>query len=441
MLWNRYGCHAAPRQNGCNSKVTVAVTHDAQLDEYERSSELSVQTKVRACLIAAGGVAALVGGVAAGMSIRLARVAVRVESGNVRPVTVTRLVQSRSGEPPRVWIRGEGAFAQGVYSLLFDSPGAKPQGEPNGHARLGPVLKRKGQAALRDIVKVDRGKLETGASGRMTGWWYTAADELGYRVEHVKYDSERGPIDAWIVHPRWKRKKRYAIHTHGRGANPAETFRGLAPFAQAGVTSIVIAYRNDDGQPKGHGGRYGLGISESRDIDAAIELAIERGAERVTLVGWSMGGTASLYAANRGRFRNYIDGIVLDSPGSDWRAIIRSHAAARKVPRCIAEIGMALIRRGIVRSGEPGGIDFEAISPQTFAKELTVPVLLLASENDRFVPWHGSQQIASLRPDLVQLKSVPDAGHVRLWNVDPEGWEQSVLTFVRALPKPAWRGQ
>lgn len=397
--------------------------------------------KVGACAAAVGGAAALLGGLAVGMSIGLARTAVRVESGNSRPVTVTNVLRSQSGNQLRVWIRGEGVFAQGAHSFLFEPAGTTPSGDPAGHARLGPVLKRAGREALREVVQVDQGTLEVGAKGRMTGWWYTSPAELGYRVEQVQYESELGPMDAWIVHPKWKRKKRYAIHTHGRGARPAETFRGLAPLARAGITSIVIAYRNDAGQPTAHGGRYGMGISESRDIDAAIAMALDRGAERVTLVGWSMGGTASLYAANRGQFRNYIDGIVLDSPGSDWQAILRSHAAARGVPRCIAEAGMALIRRGAVMSGEPGGIDFDSITPDSFADELTVPVLLLASPDDRFVPWDGSQRIAERRPDLVQFKSMPGAGHVRLWNVDPEGWEQTVLTFVNALPKPGWRGQ
>ncbi len=131
---------------------------------------------------------------------------------------------------------------------------------------------------------------------------------------------------------------------------------------------------------------------------------------------------------------------MLESPGTDWRDILRSHAAARRVPRWIANTGMGLISRGIVSSGEPDGIDFGSISPKIFAEELTVPVLLLASPNDKFVPWAGSRELAALRPDLVQLKSIQGAGHVRLWNTDPATWEQSVLTFVNALPRPGWRG-
>ncbi|GAA1319667.1 hypothetical protein GCM10020360_09550 [Nonlabens tegetincola] len=392
-----------------------------------------------ACAVSA---VAAVAGAGLALGAQLARLSVRVDRGLERPVEVRRLA---AGEVAGVWIRGGGAAGQGPQSLLFDAPHEVPGlgrgAQASGHARLGPVIARSGDEVLRRVVKVDRGTLVPGARGRMVGWWYTSPAELGYRVEEITYTSEAGEFEGWIVHPKRAKKRRWAIHMHGRGADPAETLRGIAPFARAGVTSLIISYRNDRGGPAGRNGRYGMGISESRDLDAAIAEARARGAERVTLMGWSMGGTASLVSVARGTHRDVIDGVVLDSPGADWPGILRDKAAQRRVPQWVADLGMRLLERGVVASGEPGGIDFDSLRPERLARGIDVPVLVLASPNDRFVPWHGSQVLAAERPDLVQFVSIPGAGHVRLWNADPDTWEQRVHTFVAALPRPGWRGQ
>ncbi|MFC5338266.1 alpha/beta hydrolase [Leucobacter denitrificans] len=391
----------------------------------------------------AAAAAGLTAGAAAfAASVQFARSTVRVAERSERSVRVLRVVR---GEVTRVWLAGEGVDALGRQSLLFETPddlaNVLSGREPSGHARLGPVVARSGISVLREVERVDRGTLEAGAEGRMVGWWYTRPEELGYRVERTSFESEIGELDAWIVRPRWPRKRRWAVHVHGRGARPEETFRGIAPLARAGVTSLIINYRNDEQQPPGHGSRYGLGISESRDVDAAVGRALDLGAERVTLVGWSMGGTASLLAAADGVNRHHIDGIILDSPGIDWPEILRWHTRLKRAPLWIANVGMRMLRAGLVSSGEEGGIDVQSLRPEHFASRLSVPTLVLASPDDRYVPWAGARELAGLCPEHVQLVTISGARHVRLWNVDPERWEQAVLDFAAALPRPGWRGQ
>lgn len=411
---------------------------------------MGITSTARRTILAVGAAAcAGVAGAAATLAVgaRVARLAVEVDAASEQPVRVLRRVTAE-GERDRVWLSGDGAAAPGVHSLLFwaagdPGPHAAPADAgalPPGHAKLGPVLATDGGAVLREVVSVDRGELVGGVAGRMAGWWYAGPEELGYRVEETSYETELGPMDAWIVRPRLPRKRRWAVHVHGRGADPAETLRGVAPLARAGITSLVIRYRNDAGQPAGENGRYGLGLSEARDVDAAVGAALERGAGRVTLFGWSMGGTACLIAAAAGEHRDLIDGIVLDSPGLDWPGLLRAHAALRRVPAPVADLGMRLLAGPLVRSGELAGLDLAALTPEALAETLRVQTLVLASPDDAFVPWHGARRFAELRPDLVQLTRINGADHVRLWNVGPERWERTVQTFVSALPKPAWRG-
>lgn len=335
----------------------------------------------------------------------------------------------------RVWIHGPDAALDGRYSFIWD--------EGAGHARLGPVVDRILDGGVdrvaRDVIAVDRGELAIGTRGRVTGWWYTDPAELGFETERVVIPVDGGLTWAWLVKPApgAERPGRWAVHVHGRGALPEETLRGVAPLARAGVTSLVLAYRNDPGAPRGIRGRYGLGLAERRDVDDAISWAVAHGAKRVTLVGWSMGGTASVLAAVRGPHRSVIDGLVLDSPALDWPSVLHRQARLVRLPAVFAEISMGLLQQGVVHGAVLGGrgTDLRALTADALAERLRVPTLIHASPEDTFVPWDGSLRFARLRPELVVLRRAAGE-HVKLWNVDPEGWEAATESFVRALGDP-----
>lgn len=395
------------------------------MGERHITRNLLVGTAAVVAGVAAGAAGAFVGGVA------LARRAVTPSRAPYTPVEVLEVFR-RDGSL-FVRLRGTDTALPGRYSLIFD-------GE-RGHARLGALQQDSARdSVVREVAEVPSGTLAPGGTGRIAGWWFTEPEELGFRTERITYPTELGDAEAWIVHPRVPRKRRWAVHVHGRGGRPAETLRGVPPFARAGVTSLIISYRNDPGAPAGENGRYGNGLSESRDVDAAIAEALRRGAERITLFGWSMGGTASLVAATRGAHRAHLDGVVLDSPAIDWRDLLYYQARRMRVPRPIADAGMTLLSEGRVRSGELDRLPIDALSATTFAAGLHVPTLIHASTGDTFVPCAGSEHLAELRPDMVQLHLHEVAEHVKIWNMSPEPWERSITQFVKALPRPAWRG-
>ncbi len=65
--------------------------------------------------------------------------------------------------------------------------------------------------------------------------------------------------------------------------------------------ALVPSYRNDEGVPPGPDGRYALGLSERRDVEAALRYAVDHGAREVLLMGWSMGGAIVLQLLDRCR--------------------------------------------------------------------------------------------------------------------------------------------
>lgn len=337
----------------------------------------------------------------------------------------------------RVWISGPDVGLEGSYSFIFDVTDRVTQ-HLAGHARLGPVTERRGSGrntqVAREILSIEQGDLRVGARGRITGWWYTSPEQLGYATRLVSIPMPNGVGWGWVISPERAVPGRWAVHVHGRGALPHETLRGVESFAEAGITSVVIAYRNDPGAPGGIGGRYGLGLSEQEDVDAAVGWTRSQGAERVTLVGWSMGGTAAVLAAGLGRNSGLVDSLVLDSPALDWPGLLRRQASLARVPALVAEIGVLLLRVGWVRGAVSGrrGTDISALTPERLAPLIRVPTLIHASGGDTFVPWEGSLRVARLRSSWVRLH--PSRGeHVKLWNADPIGWKAETARFLGQL--------
>ena len=383
------------------------------------------------------GAAAVVGAsiwLAAHFALRVLTPAPKPEAG-VRVIAVEGEIGSPEGA--LVWLQGTDVGLEGNYSLIFDAESRATQ-RAAGHARLGPVAAStgagRGLRVARPVLSVERGELRVGARGRITGWWFTEPEQLGYEVQRVALPLPNGVGQGWIVRPEHPVPGRWAIHVHGRGALPEETLRGVAPFAKAGVTSLVISYRNDPGAPEGLGGRYGLGLSESEDVDAALGWARGQGAARVTLVGWSMGGTAVVLAAGEGRNAPLVDGIVLDSPALDWPGILRHQARLAGLPAVLAGLSMLFLSQGVVRGAVAGsrGTDLARLDTARLASLVRVPTLIHASAGDTYVPWRGSLRFAQLRPGFVRLRPAPGE-HVKIWNVDPQRWESETADFIARL--------
>ncbi|HWD62421.1 MAG TPA: alpha/beta fold hydrolase, partial [Humibacter sp.] len=198
----------------------------------------------------------------------------------------------------------------GRYGLWFS--------DDRGYARLGEILGLDPDGAvIRAVEAVEWGDLASARRGRLTGWYYTAADDLGLPVESVDIPVDGGTAPAWLFRAS-EDTGHWAIHVHGRGARRQETLRAIPIFRDKGYTSLAISYRNDGDAPSSGDGRYALGATEWNDVDAAIAFALEHGARDIVLFGWSMGGAIVLQSAIRSPRADSVRGIVLDSPVVDW---------------------------------------------------------------------------------------------------------------------------
>lgn len=320
----------------------------------------------------------------------------------------------------------------GRYSLRFAN-GA-------GHAKIGEVIESDERSVTRAFLGLDAGELHVGTRGWMGAWYYWDPFELDLPFEEVSIPTDFGPAPAWRWpadpgHPR-AQAGHWAILVHGRGVDRRETLRAVPTFREAGYECLSVSYRNDGVGPRSQDHRYGLGSTESQDVEAAIEWALAHGARRIVLMGFSMGGAVVLQIALRRRFAEVLDGLVLDSPAVEWRSILAYHARAMHLPELSTVLAMGFLSSPAARmiTGLQQPIDLDELDVVARAKELDLPILLMHSLDDLYVPADASVALAEARPDIVRFEEYTVAGHTRLWNAYPERWTSEIADWLSRVP-------
>jgi alpha-beta hydrolase superfamily lysophospholipase len=318
------------------------------------------------------------------------------------------------------------SLTPGSYSLWFR--------QARGHARVGEILDYSASMVTRELLGVDVGDLGGAARGRFGGWFYLSPDDLECDWSDVVVQTELGPAPAWLVEAEGG-SVRWVIHVHGRAARRQETLRAIPVFREAGFTSLAISYRNDGDAPESADRRYGLGDTEWRDVEAAMQYAVDRGAQQIVLMGWSMGGAIALQALTRSGLVSRVSGVVLESPVVDWITALQYQGVLNRLPPLVRHWALVLLSRrwGGVMTGQRIPIDLRRLDLVARAAELHTPILLLHSVDDGFVPATASAALAAARPDLVTYEEFRTARHTKLWNYDRARWNGVIARWLDNL--------
>lgn len=323
------------------------------------------------------------------------------------------------------------AVTDGLLSFWFHAA--------RGHARIGHIVSETDHAVTRELLHVDCGNISEARRGRFNGWFYLYPSDLELDYENVVIPTELGAAPAWLVRPDSVKfpgtTSPWVIQVHGRAVMRAETLRAIPVFRDAGYASLLISYRNDFEAPDSGDGRYSLGDTEWKDVEAALAFAIEHGATSVVLMGWSMGGATVLQAVSRSSLADVVSGVVLDSPVIDWVNALDFQARSKGIVRPLRSLVYAMMGSswGRAFTGLDTPIDLRRLDFVTRAVELAVPTLILHSDDDVYVPSAPSKALAQARPDIVTLESFHTARHTKLWNYDPDRWNGVIREWLAEL--------
>ncbi|WP_448232858.1 alpha/beta hydrolase family protein [Microbacterium lacticum] len=303
------------------------------------------------------------------------------------------------------------------------------------YLKIGSVLSSDGGSVKRKLLTEVEGDMHLAAEAAFSGWYFQRPEELHLPFTEEHIHAAVGSCPAWLfpTGEPGENDGTWVIQIHGRGTTRAECLRAVPVFHALGITSLVVSYRNDGDAPRTRTGSYALGATEWRDVDAAIAWARRRGAERILLMGWSMGGAIALQAALGSAHRERIAGLILDSPVVDWRTVLAYQGRALGLPAPVTGLAIETLRADWTAPAtrSDGGIPFDRLDIVARAGELRHPILLLHSDDDGFVPSSASHALAQARPDLVELQTFSTARHTKLWNYDQERWTDAIGDWVR----------
>ena len=295
---------------------------------------------------------------------------------------------------------------------------------------VGAVVAEDADSVVRAVDAAGRELLAGVATARWSGYAVHLPQHVTDAVERVDVPTEVGPAPAWIMGD--QSAESWCVQVHGRGVTRRETIRAAPIYLARGMPVMAVSYRNDTEAPPSRDGKFWPGLGEWCDVDDAIGFAVARGARRIVLQGWSVGGQIAPLVARRSRHRRRIVGVVLDSPVVGWRPTFALQVALVNMPAWLAVTAVQLLESPASMLSGSRSLDFHELDNVLHADALAQPALVLHSADDGYVPPDGSRSLAAARPDLVEYHKWPQARHTELWNLDRARYERKVGDWLDA---------
>ena len=300
-----------------------------------------------------------------------------------------------------------------------------------GYGQVGDIQEIDGRHVVRDFVAF-LGTPVPGDLARLDSFAFPGDPQQAFGVPftNISFSSPLGDFPAWFIEGSGDT---WAIFVHGKGADRREALRMLPSVAASGLPSLVITYRNDEGAPHSDDGLYRYGETEWEDLEGAARYAVDHGATKLLLIGYSMGGGIVASFLYQSALADRVVGVILDAPMLDFEATVDWGARDRFAPWPVKDMGKQIAAWRF-------DIDWRALDYVGSAQKLSVPMLLFHGDDDPKVPVATSDELAAARPDLVTYRRTAGTGHVRSWNADPATYEAAAREFLvrlEAIPAPA----
>ena len=294
---------------------------------------------------------------------------------------------------------------------------------------VGPVLRESDERVTRRLSDV-HGFLVPGLDAGIDSNVYfgNPREARGLPYRSVDIPSELGPMPAWEI-PLSRRSRgsdAWSIVIHGINGDRQIGLRIAPTLRRAGFNSLLISYRDDLGAPSSPDGMHHQGQTEWRDLQAAVKYAIRRGARTIILDGYSMGGALIAQFMEHSLLADRIDGLVLDAPALNWKAILEFNATQMGFPSFAAlPVEWAIDART--------NVDWSSLDALQHTEDFHLPTLLFHGTDDKVVPIETSEEFAAELPDWVIFYEVAGAGHTQAWNVGPALYERRLSAFLTPL--------
>ena len=329
---------------------------------------------------------------------------------------------------------------RGIYGIIGQ----------NGDALVGNILSTSGTVVERELLELNGTIVEgdrirgtslvireknndykilgtSGWSGQAEEGVYTPKSVSNLDYETIFYKSDLGEFPAYLTK---EGDTGIVIFVHGyRGDYSREVFAKMraGDLVNMGYRSMIISYRNARGLPKDPSGIYQYGATEWRDLDAAINKALEF-SDNIVLWGTSGGGgPVSSWLVNTDD-KNKIKGIIYEAPVINFWESVEVNGAAR-----FPWLPSQLFSYFKIFTEVRYGVDFSEMDFTDAVINSTIPTLLFHGDDDEWVPVSMSDLIASERKENFTYIRYENVGHVTSWNADPDNYVYQLELFLNSL--------
>ncbi len=248
---------------------------------------------------------------------------------------------------------------------------------------------------------------------------------FGYQFETTTYPTELGDAEAWVI-PDREPSELWAIFVHGIGGIRENGYRIVQVLHEAGVPVVLITYRNDDGAPMSEDGLYSFGLTEWRDLEAAVDWTVARGAQRVVIAAESMGAAITGQYLKRGANTQRIAGLALDAPALDFPAVVYAGGKRYWVPFSDMVATAALEISKWQRRDLRDAVSLDAVA--AFDR----PLFVAHGTRDPLVPFSISERLSQARPDIIFVRNDADR-HPRSFEADQATYRAQLNAWIRTV--------
>lgn len=272
--------------------------------------------------------------------------------------------------------------------------------------------------------------------GEWTGHIFSGPDEISRCTLATHVQTALGPAPAWVI-PGGAQASTWVIHIHGQSTTRITALRSVPAAQDNGMTSLVPSFRND-GEGPDDGTPSTFGATEWPDVNAAMHYAVDHGATRIILVGWSMGAQLALSAAHYSSLRSRIAGLVFIAPVTNVQAVVRARARQARIPRLVPELALTVLKTPLLcrSAGIREPLPLHAMDwSRTGA--ISVPTLVIHSPADTRVPIASTRDFARNHSSLVELDEPDASGHAWEMNANFADLSLRISSFLASLNKYA----
>ncbi|HSO04323.1 MAG TPA: hypothetical protein VLQ92_07570 [Candidatus Limnocylindrales bacterium] len=261
--------------------------------------------------------------------------------------------------------------------------------------------------------------------------WLTP-DQAGLTAEEITFTTAEGDFPAWKVTVAGS--DRWAVLTHGRSGDRPDMLRMARPLNAAGYNLLLTTYPGDNEARPAQDGIWHFGVTEWDEIEAAVQYALDEGAQTLVMGALSLGGAVTDGFLAHSTLADEVDGVILDAPLSSLEDVIDANADARTIPGVEWPIPESLEAAAMLIAGLRFGVDYDAIDYTDMTGLIDVPLLTFQTSEDQTIPQAVNDRFMNegSGKDGTYIV-VPGVGHVLSWNADPQAYEQAVTEFVAEL--------